>query len=392
MLTINDVNLQNKKVLIREDFNVPIKDGVVTSDVRIKAALPTIKKAIENNCEVILMSHLGRPEEGEFDEKYSLAPVAVTLSNLLGQKVKLVSDWQENGVKINNGEVALLENVRFLVGESENSEELARQYASLADIFIMDAFASAHRKHASTYGVAEFAKTSCAGPLLIEEVKQISKAIEDPKRPLVAVVGGSKVSTKMEILDGLSKKADHIILGGGLANTFIEASGLSIGKSLIEQDLVNFARNLIRELQSRGGDIPMPVDVVVAKDLDENATAEIKSISNVVAEDMILDIGPDTIKNFCKYFADAGTIIWNGPLGVFEYEQFANGTKEIGKAIAQSEAYTLAGGGDTLAAIDKYGLQDQISYISTGGGAFLEFIAGKELPAIEILEKRNNVT
>lgn len=390
-LNISDVNLHNKKVLIREDFNVPIQDGMITNDARIIAALPTIKYALENNAKIILMSHLGRPTEGEFDPKYSLKPVKECLHNLLNQEIKFIENYSTKDIaeiNINPGEIALLENVRFFEGEQENSEELSQKLASLCDIFVMDAFATAHRKQSSTCGVAEFAKTACIGPLFYEEITALSKVIDNPEEPMVAVVGGAKVSTKLEVLDALSKKVNQLIVGGGIANTFIAASGLSIGNSLYEEDLLTTARNIMREVQSRGGNIPMPVDVVVAQELESHAEASIKPISKVDSSDMILDIGPDTRKNFCKYLTAAKTILWNGPIGVFEYEQFSMGTKDIGNAIAASDAFTIAGGGDTISAIDKFNLRDKISYISTAGGAFLEFVAGKEFPILTVLKQR----
>ena len=386
VIKMDEVDLSGKRVLIREDLNVPIADGKITSDVRIRAVLPTIKKALETNAAVMLMSHLGRPVEGEPDAKYSLKPVADQLSSLLGANVKLVTDWID-GVDVEPGQVVLLENVRFLEGEKACDEDLSRQMATLCDVFVMDAFGTAHRAQASTFGVARFAAVACAGPLLVAELAALKKALEKPARPMVAIVGGSKVSSKLTVLASLADIVDQLIVGGGIANTFIAAAGHDVGKSLYEADMVDMARELAADKEDRAA-IPVPVDVVTAKEFSAEAAAEIKSISDVAPDDLILDIGPETSAQFAAILAVAGTIIWNGPVGVFEFDQFGEGTKAIAEAIADSQAFSIAGGGDTLAAIDKYGVAKDISYISTGGGAFLEFVEGKKLPAVAILEKR----
>jgi phosphoglycerate kinase len=387
ILRMTDLDLAGKRVLIREDLNVPIQDGVVTSDARIRAALPTIRLALERGARVMLMSHLGRPKEGEFDPALSLEPVALRLSELLGRKVPLVRDWLD-GIDPQQGEAVLCENVRFNKGEKKDAEELARKMAGLCDVFVMDAFGTAHRAEASTHGVARFAPVACAGPLLVNELVALEQAIDSPARPLVAIVGGSKVSTKLTVLESLLAKVDRLIVGGGIANTFLAALGQPIGKSLHEPDMIDTARQLIKQAQERGIDIPIPTDVVVAKEFVASAEADVKDVSAVAEDDMILDIGPDTAERFAGVIAGAGTIVWNGPVGVFEYDQFGEGTKMLAKAIAQSGAFSLAGGGDTLAAIEKYGVEEGISYISTGGGAFLEFIEGKTLPAVAMLEQR----
>lgn len=386
VIKMDEVDLSGKRVLIREDLNVPIADGKITSDVRIRAVLPTIKKALETNAAVMLMSHLGRPVEGEPDAKYSLKPVADQLSSLLGANVKLVTDWID-GVDVEPGQVVLLENVRFLEGEKACDEDLSRQMATLCDVFVMDAFGTAHRAQASTFGVARFATVACAGPLLVAELAALKKALEKPARPMVAIVGGSKVSSKLTVLASLADIVDQLIVGGGIANTFIAAAGHDVGKSLYEADMVDMARKLAANKEDRAA-IPVPVDVVTAKGFSAEAAAEIKSISDIAPDDLILDIGPETSAQFAAILAGAGTIIWNGPVGVFEFDQFGEGTKAIAEAIADSQAFSIAGGGDTLAAIDKYGVVKDISYISTGGGAFLEFVEGKKLPAVAILEKR----
>ena len=386
VIKMDEVDLSGKRVLIREDLNVPIADGKITSDVRIRAVLPTIKKALETNAAVMLMSHLGRPVEGEPDAKYSLKPVADQLSSLLGANVKLVTDWID-GVDVEAGQVVLLENVRFLEGEKACDEDLSRQMATLCDVFVMDAFGTAHRAQASTFGVARFAAVACAGPLLVAELAALKKALEKPARPMVAIVGGSKVSSKLTVLASLADIVDQLIVGGGIANTFIAAAGHDVGKSLYEADMVDMARELAADKEDRAA-IPVPVDVVTAKEFSAEAAAEIKSISDIAPDDLILDIGPETSAQFAAILAVAGTIIWNGPVGVFEFDQFGEGTKAIAEAIADSQAFSIAGGGDTLAAIDKYGVVKDISYISTGGGAFLEFVEGKKLPAVAILEKR----
>jgi phosphoglycerate kinase len=387
ILRMTDLDLAGKRVLIREDLNVPIQDGVVTSDARIRAALPTIRLALERGARVMLMSHLGRPKEGEFDPALSLEPVALRLSELLGRKVPLVRDWLD-GIDPQQGEAVLCENVRFNKGEKKDAEELARKMAGLCDVFVMDAFGTAHRAEASTHGVARFAPVACAGPLLVNELVALEQAIDSPARPLVAIVGGSKVSTKLTVLESLLAKVDRLIVGGGIANTFLAALGQPIGKSLHEPDMIDTDRQLIKQAQERGIDIPIPTDVVVAKEFAASAEADVKDVSAVAEDDMILDIGPDTAERFAGVIAGAGTIVWNGPVGVFEYDQFGEGTKTLAKAIAQSGAFSLAGGGDTLAAIEKYGVEEGISYISTGGGAFLEFVEGKTLPAVAMLEQR----
>jgi phosphoglycerate kinase len=382
LLKMTDLDLSGKRVLIRQDLNVPIKNGEVTSDKRIVASLPTITHALKAGAKVMIMSHLGRPNAGEFDDKYSLKPVAKHLSDLLGQPVTLESNWLD-GVEMNFGEVVLCENVRFNVGEKENDEALSRQMASLCDVCVQDAFGTAHRAHASTYGVAEFAPIACAGPLLVGELEALGKALENPKRPMVAIVGGSKVSTKLTVLDALSKIVDQLVVGGGIANTFIAAQGHSVGQSLCEHDLIPTAQALMEYCQ-----IPIPGDVVCGKEFSEFATAENKNSSSVASDDMIFDIGPNSIDELCEIMKNAGTIVWNGPVGVFEFEQFANGTEKIAHAIADSDAFSIAGGGDTLAAVSKFNIEDKISYISTGGGAFLEFLEGKTLPVVKVLEKK----
>jgi phosphoglycerate kinase len=386
VIKMDEVDLSGKRVLIREDLNVPIADGKITSDVRIRAALPTVRKALAANASVMLMSHLGRPTEGELDPGCSLHPIATHLTQLLGIEVPLQKNWID-GVDVEPGQVVLLENVRFLAGEKACDEDLSRRMANLCDVFVMDAFGTAHRAQASTLGVARFAPVACAGPLLSAELDALKKAMDHPARPMVAIVGGSKVSTKLTVLDSLADIVDQLIVGGGIANTFIAAAGHDVGKSLYEADMVDMARELAANKEDRA-DIPMPVDIVTAKEFSAGATAEIKSVSDVAPDDLILDIGPETVAQFAEILKTAGTIIWNGPIGVFEFDQFGEGTKALAEAIAESPAFSVAGGGDTLAAIDKYGFADNISYISTGGGAFLEFIEGKKLPAVAILEER----
>ena len=386
IMKMADVNLSGKRVLIREDLNVPVADGAVSSDVRIRAALPTIEAALDANAAVMLVSHLGRPTEGQPDDRFSLRPVADRLSELLGREVPLVEDWID-GVEVEAGDVVILENVRFLAGEKRCDEGLAKKMAALCDVFVMDAFGTAHRAQASTYGVAEHAPIACAGPLLAAELDALSKALDNPARPFVAIVGGSKVSTKLTVLGALADVVDCLIVGGGIANTFIAAAGHDVGKSLYEADMLDVARELAADRSDRA-EIPVPSDVVVADEFSENATAVTKGIESVAANELILDIGPETARRFAEILAGAGTIIWNGPVGVFEFDSFGAGTKALAEAIAASDAFSVAGGGDTLAAIDKYGVADKISYISTGGGAFLEFVEGKKLPAVEILEKR----
>lgn len=387
ILRMTDLDLRGLRVLIREDLNVPIQNGVVTSDARIRASLPTIQAAKEKGARVLVMSHLGRPEEGSYDAELSLAPVAQRLSELLGYKVRFAKDWLD-GVECEAGEVVLLENVRFNKGEKKDKEDLARKMAALCDVYVMDAFGTAHRAEASTHGVARFAKVACAGPLLMNELIALETALEKPQRPLIAIVAGSKVSTKLTVLESLMAKVDKLIVGGGIANTFLAAAGYNIGKSLAEPDMLDIAKGLLRKSRESKVDIPLPIDVVVATEFSANAEADVKKIKDVAADEMILDIGPDTAESFARLFADAGTIVWNGPVGVFEFDQFGEGTRTLALAIARSAAFSIAGGGDTLAAIEKYRVEDDISYISTGGGAFLEFLEGKKLPAVEVLEQR----
>ena len=383
MLKMTDLDLSGKRVLIRQDLNVPIKNGEVSSDKRIIASLPSILYAINAGAKVMITSHLGRPNAGEFDKNFSLEPVANHLSELLSQPVKLESNWLD-GVEIEAGEVILFENVRFNVGEKENDEALSKQMAALCDICVQDAFGTAHRAHASTYGVAKYAPIACAGPLLISELEALGQALDNPKRPLVAIVGGAKVSTKLTVLDALSKIVDQLVVGGGIANTFIAAQGHGVGQSLCEHDLIPTAKALMDHC-----DIPIPKDVVCGKEFSEFANAETKSSTNVSSDDMIFDLGPKSIDVLCEILQNAGTILWNGPVGVFEFNQFSKGTERIANAIAESEAFSIAGGGDTIAAIDKFKIENKISYISTGGGAFLEFLEGKQLPVVEILDSRN---
>jgi phosphoglycerate kinase len=387
IIKMSSLDLTNKRVLIREDLNVPIKDGEVASDARIRAALPTIQAALTAKARVMLMSHLGRPEEGKFAEEFSLAPVAKRLTQLLGVPTPLKRDWLD-GVVVAPGEVVLLENVRFNKGEKKNSDELSKKMAALCDIYVMDAFGTAHRAEASTHGVAKFAPVACAGPLLVSELLALETALEKPARPLLAIVAGSKVSTKLTVLEALLSKVDQMIVGGGIANTFLAARGFNVGKSLHEPEMLDICRRLIEQSQRRGIDIPMPTDVVVATEFSAVAEADVKPVGSVAANEMILDIGPDSAEHLSKLIAEAGTVLWNGPVGVFEFDQFGEGTRTLANAIARSKAFSLAGGGDTLAAIEKYGVEDSISYISTGGGAFLEFVEGKKLPAVDILERR----
>ena len=389
MKKMTDLNLKGKRVLIREDLNVPLGNGKITSDKRIRAAIPTIEKAIKAGAKVIVMSHLGRPEEGRFTKQYSLAPVAEMLSRMLGRKVPLIKDWL-SGVDVAEGEVVLCENVRFNKGESKNDEELAKKMAGLCDIFVMDAFATAHRAQASTYGVAKFAPVACAGPLLLRELDALSRIIQNPAHPLIAIVAGAKLSTKLSVLENLLDKVDHLLVGGGIANIFIAASGFKVGKSLCEQNLLPQAKSLMALARKKGTEIPLPIDVVTAKQLSKEAKAVVKQLDEVADDDMILDIGPKTCEKFAVFIEQARTILWNGPVGVFEFDQFAGGTKAIAKAIAESNAFCVAGGGDTVAAIEKYHVDKRISYISTAGGAFLEFIEGKELPGVAILEERGS--
>ncbi|MFB9147453.1 phosphoglycerate kinase [Halomonas alkalicola] len=378
---MTDLDLSGQRVLIREDLNVPVKHGKVTSDARLRAALPTIQAARDAGAKVMLMSHLGRPTEGEPAEEFSLAPVAEHLGELLGRPVTLISDYLDAALDLADGEVVLLENVRFNSGEKKDDETLAQQYAALCDIYVMDAFGTAHRAQASTHGVARFAPLACAGPLLAAELDALQKALATPARPMTAIVGGSKVSTKLDVLNALSEKCDQLIVGGGIANTFIAAAGHNVGKSLHEADLIDQAKALMAKVE-----IPLPTDVVVATEFSESATATVKPVDQVADDEMILDIGPETAARLAAMLKDAGTILWNGPVGVFEIDQFGRGTEVISRAIAESPAFSIAGGGDTLAAIDKYGIAERVSYISTGGGAFLEYVEGKTLPAVAALE------
>ena len=389
VIKMADLDLSGKRVLIREDLNVPVKDGKVTSDARIRASLPTIKLALEKGAKVMVMSHLGRPTEGEYNEEFSLQPVVDYLNEALEQNVRLEKDYL-NGVEVADNEVVVFENVRFNVGEKKDDEALAKQLAALCDVYVMDAFGTAHRAQASTHGVGLFAEVACAGPLLAAELDALGKALDNPARPLVAIVGGSKVSTKLTVLDSLSTVVDQLVAGGGIANTFVAAAGHPVGKSLFEADLIGEANKLTAAARANDGDIPVPTDVVVGTEFSESAVATIKDVTEVSDEDMIFDIGPDTAQTLAKIIENAGTVVWNGPVGVFEFDQFGNGTEAIANAIAKSKAFSIAGGGDTLAAIDKYGVADEISYISTGGGAFLEFLEGKKLPAVAMLEKRAN--
>ncbi|GAB6035232.1 phosphoglycerate kinase [Galenea microaerophila] len=380
--------LAGKRVLIREDLNVPIKDGKVASDARIRASMNTIKMAKDAGAKVMLMSHLGRPTEGEYDEQFSLAPVAADLSEKLGEEVRLIKDYLDGNFEVAEGEVVLLENVRFNVGEKKDDEALAKKYAALCDVYVMDAFGTAHRAQASTHGVGLFAPIACAGPLLAAELEALGKALDNPARPMVAIVGGSKVSTKLTVLEALSEKVDQLVVGGGIANTFIAAAGYNVGKSLYEEDLIPTCKKLNEIMEARGAAIPLAKDVVTGKEFSPEAKAEIKPVDQVADDDMIFDIGPESAAELAEIIKKAGTVVWNGPVGVFEFDQFGEGTKAISMAIAESPAFSIAGGGDTLAAIDKYGIEDKVSYISTGGGAFLEFLEGKKLPAVEMLEKR----
>ena len=388
VLKMTDLDLSGKRVLVRQDLNVPIKDGKVASDKRIRASLPTIEYAVKAGARVMLMSHLGRPTEGEYADEFSLRPVAEHLSGLLGKEVKLVANYLEQAPELHDGDVVLLENVRFNKGEKQNDESLARQYASLCDIYVMDAFGTAHRAQASTHGAGQYAPAACAGPLLAGELDALGKALGDPARPMAAIVGGSKVSTKLTVLESLSGVVDQLIPGGGIANTFIAASGYNVGKSLVEEDLIPEAKRLMEAARAKGGEIPVPTDVVVGKEFSESAEAVVKKVEDVTDDDMIFDIGPETAARFAGMMKSAGTILWNGPVGVFEFDQFGEGTRILGLAIAESDAFSIAGGGDTLAAVDKYGIADRVSYISTGGGAFLEFLEGKKLPAVAMLEER----
>jgi phosphoglycerate kinase len=385
---MTDVDLRGKRVLIREDLNVPVHDGVVTSDARIRASLPTIQAAKQAGAAVLVMSHLGRPEEGVYVDEFSLAPVAKRVSELLGSKVRFEKNWLD-GVQCEPGEVVVLENVRFNKGEKKDDEDLARKMAALCDVYVMDAFGTAHRAEASTHGVARFAKVACAGPLLTSELVALETALKSPKRPLAAIVAGSKVSTKLTVLESLLSKVNMLVVGGGIANTFIAALGHPVGKSLHEADMIPIAKSLLVRAKELGVQVPLPIDVVVAKEFSAKAEADVKRIDQVAADEMILDIGPDTAERFAQLMQTVGTIVWNGPVGVFEFDQFGEGTRVLAQAIARSKAFSLAGGGDTLAAIEKYKVEGDISYISTGGGAFLEFLEGKTLPAVAALEARS---
>jgi phosphoglycerate kinase len=387
-IKLTDLDLAGKRVLIRSDLNVPVKNGKVTSDARITASMPTFEHCLAAGAKVMVMSHLGRPEEGVYSEADSLAPVAADLSAKMGREVRLVKDYLETAPDVADGELVLLENVRFNKGEGKDNEALSKQYAALCDVYVMDAFGTAHRAQASTHGAGKFAPAACAGLLLAEELDALNKALADPKRPMVAIVGGSKVSTKLTVLEALSEKVDQLVVGGGIANTFIKASGHEVGKSLCEADLVPTAEALMEKMTARGATIPIATDVVCGKQFDENEPAVQKKVDEVAEDDMIFDIGPDSAAALADIIRSAGTVVWNGPVGVFEFDQFGEGTKAIAMAIAETDAFTLAGGGDTIAAIQKYDIYDKVSYISTAGGAFLEFLEGKTLPAVAMLEKR----
>ena len=387
ILRMTDLDLAGKRVLIRQDLNVPVADGKVTSEQRITASLPTLRLALEKGAAVMVMSHLGRPKEGAWSEADSLAPVAARLSELLGFEVPLLRDYLD-GVQVRPGQLVLLENCRMNVGEKADDEALSKQYAALSDVFVMDAFGTAHRAQASTHGAIRFAKQAAGGPLLMAELDALAKALDKPARPLLAIVAGSKVSTKLELLSSLVSKVDQLIVGGGIANTFIAAMGFGVGKSLVEMDLIDTAKQIMADAKARGADIPLPLDVVVAPAFAADAPATIKRIDAVGADDMILDIGPQTAQAYAALIAKAGSVVWNGPVGVFEFDAFGHGTEAVARAIAASRAFSIAGGGDTLAAVDKYGIEDDVSYISTGGGAFLEFLEGKALPAVVALEAR----
>ena len=387
-IKLTDLDLAGKRVLIRADLNVPVKDGKVTSDARITASMPTIEHCMKAGAKVQVMSHRGRPEEGKADEENSMQPIADDMSAKLGKEVRLVKDYLESAPEIADGEVVLFENVRFNAGEKKDDETLARKYAALCDVFVMDAFGTAHRAQASTHGAGKFAPTACAGLLLSEELDSLAKALAEPARPMVAIVGGSKVSTKLTVLEALSEKVDQLVVGGGIANTFLKATGHNVGKSLCEDDLVDTAKALIEKMKDRGANIPIAVDVVVGKEFSETAEATLKDAGDVADDDMIFDIGPKSAQELADIIAKAGTVVWNGPVGVFEFDQFGEGTKVVSMAIADSDCFSLAGGGDTIAAIQKYDIYDKVSYISTAGGAFLEYLEGKTLPAVAMLEER----
>jgi phosphoglycerate kinase len=387
-IKLTDLDLAGKRVLIRADLNVPVKDGKVTSDARITASMPTIEHCMKAGASVMVMSHRGRPEEGKVDEENSMAPIAADMSAKLGKEVKLVKDYLDNVPEVAAGECVLLENVRFNAGEKKDDEALAKKYAALCDVFVMDAFGTAHRAQASTHGAGKFAPTACAGLLLAEELDALAKALANPARPMGAIVGGSKVSTKLTVLEALSEKVDQLVVGGGIANTFLKAAGFPVGKSLCEDDLVDTAKSLMEKMNERGASIPIATDVVVGKKFDENEPAVLKQAGEVEDDEMIFDIGPDSAKELADIISKAGTIVWNGPVGVFEFDQFGEGTKTVSMAIANAKGFSLAGGGDTIAAIQKYDIYDKVSYISTAGGAFLEYLEGKTLPAVAMLEER----
>ncbi|MGB5561775.1 MAG: phosphoglycerate kinase [Sedimenticolaceae bacterium] len=386
-IKLTDLDLAGKRVLIRADLNVPVKDGKVTSDARITASMPTVEHCLKAGARVMVMSHRGRPEEGKVDEENSMQPIADDMSAKLGREVRLVKDYLNGGFEVAKGEVVLLENVRFNAGESKDSEELSKKYAALCDVFVMDAFGTAHRAQASTHGAGKFAPVACAGLLLSEELDSLAKALADPARPMVAIVGGSKVSTKLTVLEALSEKVDQLVVGGGIANTFLKAMGNNVGKSLCEDDLVDTAKALIEKMKARGASIPIAVDVVVGKNFAEDEPAVIKAAGDVADDEMIFDIGPKSAAELAEIIGKAGTIVWNGPVGVFEFDQFGEGTKTVAMAIANADGFSLAGGGDTIAAIQKYDIYDKVSYISTAGGAFLEYLEGKTLPAVAMLEE-----
>ncbi len=387
-IKLTDLDLAGKRVLIRADLNVPVKDGKVTSDARIAASMPTIEHCMKAGAAVMVMSHRGRPEEGKADEENSMAPIAADMSAKLGREVRLIKDYLDQPPQVATGEVVLLENVRFNAGEKKNDEALAKKYAALCDVFVMDAFGTAHRAQASTHGVAKFAPTACAGLLLADELDNLARALANPARPMVAIVGGSKVSTKLTVLEALSEKVDQLVVGGGIANTFLKAMGYNVGKSLCEDDLVETARALYEKMKARGANIPIAKDVVCGKKFDENEPAVLKKVEDVEDDDMIFDIGPESAQELADIIRQAGTIVWNGPVGVFEFDQFGEGTRTVAMAIAEADGFSLAGGGDTIAAIQKYDIYDKVSYISTAGGAFLEYLEGKTLPAVAILEER----
>lgn len=388
VIKLTDLDLKGKRVFIRADLNVPVKDGKVTSDARIAASMATIEYCLKQGARVMVTSHLGRPTEGEFSEENSLKPVADNISQRLGKPVRLIRNWVDGGFDVAEGELVVLENVRINKGEKKNDDELAKKYAALCDVFVMDAFGTAHRAEASTHGIAKYAPVACAGLLLMQELEALEKALANPERPMVAIVGGSKVSTKLTVLESLSEKVDQLVVGGGIANTFIKAAGYNVGKSLCEDDLVPTAKALMEKMSARGARIPIPVDVVVGKKFDASEPAVLKDVKDVADDDMIFDIGPRSAQELADIIMAAGTVVWNGPVGVFEFDQFGEGTKKIAEAIAATKAFTLAGGGDTIAAIQKYGIYDKVSYISTAGGAFLEYLEGKTLPAVAILEER----